>query len=166
MAPYLLKRGRNMLYDVDVLKLSPAFYVAYPVLQYPEIMGKQSRPYACLLVKVHDYFICIPYRTHIDHPNAYHFRRSRRSQRSKSGLDYSKMVIIQNSNYIESTPTVIDQDEYNETMIHLNTIVTEAVSYLDGYIDHIQGTKTLHPKEFLRKYGFSTLPYFHDVLGL
>ena len=81
-------------------------------------------------------------------------------------MDYSKITIIKNKDYIENQPATIDKDEYNETMIHIDKIVAEAISYVEAYISHINKTKILHQREFSRKYGFSTLPYFHDVLGL
>ena len=70
------------------------------------------RIHDCLLLQAHyDYFICIPYRSHISHPYAYHFRESARSRKSHSGLDYSKTVIIQNPEYITSENAIIDHDE-------------------------------------------------------
>ena len=56
---------------------------------------KKERRYACLLIQSHyGYFICIPYRTEISHKYAYHFRKSSRSQKHRSGLDYTKIAII------------------------------------------------------------------------
>ena len=82
-------------------------------------------------------------------------------------MDYSKIVIIKNSGYIDLVTTaVVDQDEYKETMANLSKIVAEAVKYVDEYINHISGKQRLHPREFSRRYQFSTLPYFHDVMGL
>ena len=118
------------------------------------------------MIEFHDYYICIPYRTNVLHTNAYHFKNSKRSRSHKSGLDYSKITIIKNKDYIENQPATIDKDEYNETMIHIDKIVAEAISYVEAYISHINKTKILHQREFSRKYGFSTLPYFHDILGL
>lgn len=43
------------------------------------------------------------------------FKNSIRSRKSKSGLDYSKMVIIENSDYLSTQNAVIDTDEYKET---------------------------------------------------
>lgn len=157
-----------MDYLSQVYLLSSQFIQDYPASTYPELMHKQGRPYTCLLIDSHDgYFICVPFRSSINHRNAYFFKGTARSQRTKSGLDYSKIVIISDPAYIDSsTAAVVDQDEYNEMMTNLPQIVKEALSYVDTYIAHINGTALLHPKQFARQYGFTTLAYFHDIMGI
>ena len=133
-------KERNMNFDYEIYRLSPEFLIDYPKEKYPELLIKPARPYNCLLVDLHtDYFLCIPFRSNINHNNAYMFKNTARSIKSKSGLDYSKMVIIKE-------------------------IVSDAVFYLDTYIGHINGTSPLHPKEYDRRYRFSTLPYFNDII--
>lgn len=61
--------------DFQILKLADAFYEAYPNPPFKEIMTKR-------------------------HSNAYHFKNSARSRKFRSGLDYSKAVIIRNMEYI------------------------------------------------------------------
>lgn len=153
-----------MNFNAKVLRLSNKFYIDYPKSRYPELLEKEARAYACLLVDCHDYFVCIPYRTNILHKNAYHFKHSKRSANNNSGLDYSKIAITNNSQHIENIPAVIDKDEYNETMININKIVYDAVDYVETYIKHISGEKILHPREYIRKYRYSTLPYFEEIL--
>lgn len=156
-----------MDYDVDVLQLSPKFESDYPASAYPEIMYKLGRPYNCLMIDSHqDYFICVPFRSYINHNNAFLFQKSRRSTYCKSGLDYSKSVIIKDLSYIDSAKAVVDQDEYNEAMQNMNTIAQKALEYVDTYIGHVDGSAPIHEREFQRRYKFSTLKYFHDVLGL
>lgn len=152
----------------QVYLLSSQFNQDYPASEYPEIMHKSARPYTCLLIDSHEgYFICVPFRSSITHQNAYLFTGTARSKQSKSGLDYSKIVIIQNSDYIDSkNAAVVDQDEYNEMMANLPRIVSEATSYLEKYIAHVNGTEPIHPRQFARQYGFTTLVYFHDILGI
>ena len=112
-----------MEYLSQVYLLSAKFVQDHPAAAYPELMHKQGRPYTCLLIDSHDgFFICVPFRSSINHKNAFFFKGTARSQRTKSGLDYSK-------------------------------IVKEAVSYVDTYIAHINGTAPLHPKQFIRLYG-------------
>lgn len=153
--------------DVKIYQLSEAFLRAYPSAEYPELMYKRGRPYSCLLIDLHmEYRICIPYRSSIHHKNAFLFTGTERSRRTKSGLDYSKMVLIREDSYLDDRNVVVDQDEYRETIQNIRKIAGQAVDYLDGYIHHVDGTKPLHPKNFARKYQYSTLPYFHDVMGL
>ena len=148
-----------MDYLSQIYLLSTKFVQDYPSSTYSELMYKQGRPYTCLLIDTHDvYFICVPFRSSINHKNAFFFKGTERSQKTKSGLDYSKIVIINNPDYIDSTTAaVVDQDEYNEMMTHLPQIVKEAVSYVVTYINHVNGTaplhpKQVHPKQFSRQY--------------
>ena len=76
------------------------------------------------------------------------------------------MVLIQKRTYLDAGKVVVDQDEYTETVRNIRKIAGEAVGYLEGYIQHINGNKVLHPKEYARKYQYSTLPYFHDIMNL
>lgn len=154
-----------MNFDYEIYRLSPEFLIDYPKEKYPELLIKPARPYNCLLVDLHtDYFLCIPFRSNINHNNAYMFKNTARSIKSKSGLDYSKMVIIKESRYLHASNVIVDNDEYVETVKHIKEIVSDTVFYLDTYIGHINGTSPLHPKEYDRRYRFSTLPYFNDII--
>ena len=157
-----------MEYIVDVCKLSQKFYNDYPEYKYPEIMHKEQRPYTCLFLEIHEgYFICIPFRSSISHNDAFLFKSTRRSMHSRSGLDYQKTVVIKNVEYIDTNNSiVVDRDEYISVIKNLNKIVNEIHKYINRYINHINGISILHTKEFQRHYKYSTLQYFHDVLGL
>lgn len=156
-----------MIYQAEIHPLSQDFIKAYPVIQYPELMYKRGRPYSCLLVDTHkDYFICIPFRSNIRHPNAFMFHGTRRSQRSHSGLDYSKIVIINRISYIDQQKAIVDQDEYHEVQKNLSDIVNDAVRYVDDYVAHMTGNRILHYREFAKRYQYSTLQYFHDILRI
>lgn len=157
-----------MEFDSYLYLLSSKFMQDYPISSYPELMYKQGRPYTCLLIDSHeDYFICVPFRSGIRHKNSFLFSDTKRSKRINSGLDYSKIVIIKEPGYLDSTTAaIVDQDEYNEMIKNLPTIVREVNNYVDTYIGHTNGTALLHPKEFTRKYQFSTLPYFRNIMGI
>ena len=128
-----------MEYIAEIHSLSAKFFTDYPHSQYPEIAVKKNRPYSCLLIEyMDDLFICIPFRSHIRHPHAYHFKSSARSQRSQSGLDYTKSILIKDNAYIDATvPALVDQDEYKETMVNLPRIVQEVFSYISDYRDDL-----------------------------
>lgn len=154
-------------YVYQILNLTDDFYKDYPTNKYSEIMKKRERPYNCLLLQSHyDYFMCIPYRSNINHNNAYLFKNSMRSRINKSGLDFSKMIIIKNLKYIGTSNVVIDKDEYNETYHNIEKIVNNAEKYVDTYVDYLMNKKAMHEKEFERKYRFSTLKYFHKELNI
>lgn len=153
--------------DYQILKLTDVFYREYPNPPYNEILKKNNRAYNCLLFQSHyDYFICIPYRSEISHKYAFHFTNTTRSREHKSGLDYSKIVIITKTDYIDSVDAIIDKDEFKETMVNLKQIKKEALDFVEDYVLHMKGIKMLHEREFERRYGFSSLKYFHRELGI
>ena len=154
-------------YGYEILKLSSQFYNAYPKPPYNEILDNRNRPYNCILFQTrYDCFVCVPYRTEISHPYAYKFSGSKRAVLHNSGLDYTKMVIINNLNYISSDKAIVDQDEYVETVINIVRIKNEAIDFLNKYIDHLNGINILHPREFSRRYSYSPIKYFHSELRL
>ena len=155
-------------FDYQVLNLTNRFYYDYPDPPYKEIVRKNSRPYNCLLVQSHyGYFICIPYRSHINNKYAFKFKKSKRSKSTNSGLDYSKIVIIKKSVYIGNTDAIIDKDEFNETRDNIKHIKNDAQQYIDDYVNYLSGkSKKYDKKEFERIYKYSTLQYFHIELGM
>ena len=153
--------------DYQILKLTDDFYNTYPNPPYIEILKKKQRAYNCILFQTHyGYFICVPYRTEISHKYAYHFKNSARSITHKSGLDYTKIVLITDTRFIDTQDALIDKDEYNETMVNLEKIKAEALAFVEEYVSHIKGEQLLHPKEFKRRYSFSPLKYFHTEMGV
>ena len=156
-----------MGFDFDVCSLSETFYKDYPQSQFPEILRKSDRPYTCLLVDCHcEYLICIPFRSSIKHNEAFHFSGTNRSKKSRSGLDYKKVILIKNEKYINSANAVVDADEYTMMVKNIDKIVREINQYIGTYISHVKKSQILHEREYNRKYGYSTLPYFHDILEI
>ena len=51
-------------------------------------------------------------------------------------------------------------------MVNLAQIKREALGFVEDYVDHMNGTKKLHKREFERRYSFSPLKYFHKELGI
>lgn len=155
-------------FDYQVLNLTNKFYSDYPDPPYKEIVRKNNRPYNCLLVQSHyGYFICIPFRSHINHKYAFKFKKSIRSKRTNSGLDYSKIVIIRNSGYIGSTDAIVDKDEFNETRDNIEYIKNDAQQYIDNYVNYLMGKNAKYDKKkFERIYRYSTLQYFHNELEI
>ena len=151
--------------DYQILKLTDEFYQKYPNPPFTEILKKNKRAYTCILFQTHyDFYICVPFRSEITHKYAFHFKNSSRSKVHKSGLDYTKIIIIADSIYIDTKDATIDQDEYNETIKNLKQIKQEALRFVEEYITHINGSKRLHIKEFVRRYEFSSLKYFHKEM--
>lgn len=130
-------------------------------------MLKYGRPYTCLLIDTHDdYFICVPFRSSISHNTAFLFKNTQRSKKSRSGLDYTKMALIKDTGYIDNAAAIVDNDEYVETIQNIEKIVADVNKYISDYCKHINGEDKLAERDFSRRYKYSTLPYFHDILGL
>ena len=154
-------------FSFEIRKLSSHFYSDYSRDSYPEILEKELRPYTCLLIETnYGYYICIPFRTDISHKYSYHFKSTSRSVHHRSGLDYSKMVLVSDTDYFSKESTLIDRDEYVETQKNIQKIYTHAVAYLNEYVKFVNGNSSLSPEELRRRYQFSTLKYFHDILHL
>lgn len=154
-------------FEADVYRLSKEFFDSYSEESYPELMKKPTRPYNCLLIDTNlDYYICIPFRSNITRNNAFFFKGTKRSKKSRSGLDYEKMVLISDDRFLSDQKAVVDQDEYNIARKNLAKIAKDAVDYVNTYIAHVTGDKVLHERAYSRKYQFSTLPYFHDIMGI
>ncbi len=126
--------------DYQIIKLSEKFYEQYKNPPYREILKKNSFSYL--------------------------FHHSARAKKHKSGLDYTKILIISKTEYLDVRGAIIDRDEYIETMRNFEKIKRAALKYVEDYIAHICKKNILNPKAFERKYGFSTLQYFHEELGL
>lgn len=169
--PLVLREGKMSIqvneFDYQVLHLSRLFYSDYPNPPYKEMLMKDKRAYNCLLIQsCYGYFICIPYRSQISHKYAFMFKKSIRSRTHKSGLDYTKIVIIQNKDYLDDSQALVDKDEYNETRTNINRIQQEAQEFVDDYITYMKGNEKISKEEFKRRYRFSTLKYFHKELGI
>ena len=167
---FLEKRGISKMHDYkyEIKKLSKQFYKDYPYAQYPEILGKDRRSYDVVLFEI-DYlkgcYVCVPFRTEMKHNNGYRFKFSTRSKEHQSGLDFSKLVIVSNKEYIGESSTV-DIDEYKELKKQEKHIHENLINYIHSYVEHINGHSPLHRKQFDRKYRYSTLKYFHKELNL
>lgn len=155
----------NYLYEICYLEDS--FFEDYPNPPNCELLKKKERPYNCLIIETHyDYCICIPYRTNIKHANGFIFRKSKRAKLNRSGLDYSKSLIIKDMAYLKKGISIIDKDEYLETKMYMDKIVIGITKYIDDYINHHKATDIIIEPEYRRKYSLSTLQYFHDLLNL
>lgn len=108
----------------------------------------------------------MPYRSEISHKYAFRFKDSQRAKLHKSGLDYTKIIIISNKEYISDDTALIDDDEYVETIHNIEQIKSGALKFVEDYVEHVKGHRLLNIREFNRRYSYSTLQYFHKELGV
>ena len=73
-------------------------------------------------------------------------------------------IIVDKLSYIDNAPAIVDSDEYKETAVNINIIMQEVDNYIDTYVNHITGKKSLNTREYQRKYRYSTLPYFTNII--
>ena len=133
--------------SAELRLLFDSFYNTYDPSCCPEILQKSNRAYNIAVFNSHKgYYVCVPFRSNITHKYAYRFKKSKRSKYNKSSVDYKKMIIIRNLDYIDDDNiAVIDKDEY---------------------IDYKTGKQNISKQEAKRRYEFSSLQYFHKELGL
>lgn len=149
----------------DIIQLTTKFYDDYSEEKYPEILRKDDRPYSCVIVEIGDYILCIPFRSEMKHNIGYPFKNSVRSVEHRSGLDFTKIVIIKDKKYINRN-VVVDRDEYFEFFDNRNRIESQAIKYVRKYIAHCLGNKKMSEITFDKLYKYSCLPYFHKELGI
>lgn len=86
----------------------------------------------------------------------------------KHGRPYTCLLIDSHDDYFICVP-------FRSSIGHKNAFMftrtarskkTEANDYVDTCINHVNGTAPIHPRAFSRKYQYSTLPYFHNIMGI
>ena len=95
---FFRKRRISKVHDYEIKKLSEQFYKDYPHDQYQEILIKEGRSYDVVLFEIDylaDCYVCVPFRTEMKHNNGYKFKFSGRSKKHQSGLDFTKLVIVE-----------------------------------------------------------------------
>jgi protein AbiQ len=143
-------------------RLSAVFYANFGKCE--EILNKEERPYYVLLLELDGLTYAIPLRSHITHPYCF---IADNSVGQKSGLDYSKAVVITDTaRYIDPTPITIRQHEYNVYKQREYLIKKQFSSYVASYKKeirrHMKNPKL--PVSALCRY--ASLKYFHHELGL
>lgn len=154
--------------NAEVYNLTHQFYLDYPVDIYNQILQKETRPYICFIIRTDKgYNICIPFRSNIRRTNAFLFSNTCRSAQNPSGLDYEKVILLKDDTYINTNSVaIVDNDEYIQAVSNQRRIQREVEQYIERYKKHITGEHVLHPREFERRYKYTTLKYFHDILGI
>lgn len=137
--------------------LTDQFYSDYPNSRYPQIESKKNRPYAHIIVNTYEKLFCIPLRSNITHPHAYFTNK-----KTRSGIDYSKAVIIEDMNYIDNdTKVFLRQDEFNKLRGKEHIIQKQFRNYIELYKKAKSDLTIPYRNEILN---FSTLQYFEDKI--
>ena len=148
----------NKLFEIR--KLSNEFYKDYPSTLFPEMEHKLGRPYVVLLIRLNDLQFAIPFRTNIRHAYCYKFSTSNRPTDSDTGIDFSKAVVITKNDYLDDISD-INKKEYIELESKAFFIFKQFTKYVN---DYIKFKKSGGNEYVARRYKFSTLKYFDDLL--
>ena len=143
-------------------RLSAAFYAQFNHCE--EILTKEERPYYVLLLELNRLTYAIPLRSHITHPYCF---IADSSSGQKSGLDYSKAVIITDSvKFIDPAPVTIRRYEYNFLKQREYLIRKQFSSYVASYKKEVRRRQKnpVLPVSALCRY--ASLKYFHKELGV
>lgn len=133
---------------MKLIYLSKNFYSMFS--NCPEILSKESRPYACIEIQIEDKTFAIPFRHHIKHSYCFHTT-------GEAGLDYTKAVIIESEDYIDSASPWVDTKEYRLLMKNERKITTEFIKYLKLYRNACNHKENPHYTNIL---SCSSLQYF------
>lgn len=80
-----------------------------------------------------------------------------------AGLDYRKILIINDENYIEEPKYIkIPKSQVRIIETNYNIIEKQVIAYVDGYIKTVKKNRHLKDKKFC----YSTLHNFHKELGI
>ena len=143
-------------------RLSAAFYAQFSRCE--EILTKEERPYYVLLLELDGLTYAIPLRSHITHPYCF---IADSSTGQKSGLDYSKAVVITDSaKYIDPAPVTIRQHEYNFLKQREYFIKKQFSSYVASYKKEIRRRQKNPALPVSTLCRYASLKYFHKELAL
>lgn len=139
---------------MKLITLSALFYRTYA--NCPEILTKQTRPYACLEIMVDGIRFAVPFRHHIAHKWAF-------ITYGQCGLDYSKAVVLSDDRFIGDTSPIIDQIEFDALKGKEPRIASGMKKYLAAYRKAVQYPANVHYQNIRR---CSSLQYFHQELSI
>lgn len=152
----------NTKNDYKLNYLSEVFYAKYNSTDYPEIETKDNRPYMVILIKIKNNTFAVPFRTNVPHNNCYKFKTSTRPSKSVTGIDYTKAVIVNESEYIGEAARINDK-EFVELNSNYKFIIKQFSKYVSDYIKYAKGNNSYYAS---KKFKYTTLKYFHSELGI
>ncbi|MBH1942533.1 hypothetical protein I5677_16695 [Mobilitalea sibirica] len=125
---------------------------------------KQSqRQYLFIKVQYQNNNILVPLRKNLPYIDAKLFFPVPSQSKPRAGLDYRKMLIVNNLQHIETPQTQrLTNSQTNIIINNYNTIETAVLNYIQGYIKAAyKGRERID-----NKYKYSTLHNFHAELGI
>lgn len=130
------------------ITLTQEFYTKYS--DCTEILDKEDRPYALMQIEINGILFGIPIRHHINHPFAFKTIDDR-------GIDYTKAVVIEKSDYISDVDAWIDTAEWRIISRNEDKIRYEFKKYLNQYKRALKHKDNPRSDIYLK---YSALQYF------
>lgn len=127
------------------------------------MMKKIKRPYLILyLYNEYDFVICVPFRSHIKHKQCYIFKKNIKSRKIKSGLDYTKVILLKDLKYVNIENIKINEKDRIDIKENIDKIASCIFNFIETYINLYNTSNENKSVEFQRKYKYTTLKYFHS----
>ena len=130
--------------------LNSNFYNKY--LDKEEILKKQNRPYVIFVVNINNIDWAIPFRSNIRHKYAYMTDKT-----NNNGIDFTKAVVIDINNDIDSQNVQIRQVEFNKIKGKEHVIKKDFQNFLKRFEKAINKPEISEHRKILM---FSSLNYF------
>ena len=130
--------------------LNSNFYNKY--LDKEEILKKQNRPYVIFVVNINNIDWAIPFRSNIRHKYAYMTDKT-----NNNGIDFTKAVVIDINNDIDSQNVQIRQVEFNMIKGKEHVIKNDFQNFLKRFEKAINKPEISEHRKILM---FSSLNYF------
>lgn len=151
----------------NLVFIDPRFFTDHPhlieMLDPNNIPKSASRKYLFLNITYNGNNIYIPLRTEKPDLSIGAIGFPVPSQtRPHAGLDYRKILIINDTSYISTTQCHIASAQKKILNDNYNRIESEVIAYINGYIK--SAVKGRHKTD--SKFKWSTLHNFHDELGI
>jgi len=134
--------------------LTNQFYIDYQ--HCTEIEQKVERPYVQVYININGVDFAVPFRSEINHPHVLWTDKE-----NKCGLDFSKAVVIEHRDYIDTTLKPYIRPNEHAALIGKEFIV---ISGLLKYIERYKKAKTKSDKRSKQLLQYSTLQYFEKYL--
>ena len=125
---------------------------------------KKHRGYGVVVIEINSLKFAIPLRSNINHSAGYMTISRGRNNRPSKGLDYSKALLIEKSEYISNEVFKIPDIEYASISKKERHIIKGFNKYVSRYILAMKkrDTNILNSKE----YRYTTLDNYKENLGI
>lgn len=141
--------------------LSNSFYQKH--IGDKEILQKQGRPYYIIVLKINGLDIGIPLRSYIRHKYAYFTTPKLPNTNSRSGLDFTKAVVLDTQTDIDGKKVKINQNEYKVLLGREHRIEQGFLKFLSKYKNALKNPALPENKFIVQN---SALQYFHQELNI